>query len=99
MCWFVGEVYFYFSHTQQGQTHFLALVNVMHEHRINHRHIPFVKKSHEYTHFAVINVQSIKRCVGLVRYSSDQTEFKVTWQYARYDEQMDGRYVGRYNYL
>ena len=99
MCWFVGEVYMYFSHEQRGNKLFLAVVKVLQNNDLGRHGIPHVTKAQENNQFAVINVADIIRCVGLFRYSDEDTDYKVSWPYARYDDRMDGRISGLFSYL
>ncbi|KAG1443058.1 hypothetical protein G6F56_010812 [Rhizopus delemar] len=99
MCWFVGEVMMFFSHKQHGITRFFAAVNVMEHHHLGRHGIPEVKKNADVKHFAVINVDDIMRGVALIRYSDDETKFKVSWRYARYNERMCGKTAGHFRNL
>lgn len=93
-CWFVGEVYAYFSHKKNSEESFLAAVNVMKSHSIDIFGIPQVKRDSQSLHVAVINVEDIIRCVGLIRFSNDENVFKVTWPYAKYDDRIGNRLSG-----
>lgn len=84
----------YFSHIQNGQESFFAVVDVMSSHTIDEFDIPTVKKDLNHKHIAVINYQDIIRCVGLVRFSDNENEYKVVWQYAKFDKRINGRLAG-----
>ncbi|KAG1435813.1 hypothetical protein G6F56_013824 [Rhizopus delemar] len=99
MRWFVGEVYMYFSHEQRGNKLFFAVVKVLLNNDLGRHGIPHVTKAQENNQFAVINVADIIRCVGLFRYPDKDTDYKVSWPYARYDDRMDGRVPELFSYL
>ena len=99
MCWFVGEVYMYFSHEQRGNKLFLAVVKDLQNNDLSRHGIPHVTKTQEIIKFAVINVTDVIRCVDLFRYSDEDTDYKVSWPYARYDDRMDGRIPELFSYL
>lgn len=93
-CWFVGEVYAYFEHTYENETRFLAVVNVMKNHKLDEFNIPMVEKDTERKHFAVLDVADILECVGLLQYSTTKNKFKIIWPYMRYDDKVGGRHNG-----
>lgn len=98
-CWFVGEVYSYFSHVYSGQTRFFAVVNVMQSHDFDEFNIPHVQKDPRCLHVVVVNVVDIIRCVGLLRYSDNPNHYTVSWPYAQYEDRIDKRDPGTLNDL
>ncbi|EIE92392.1 hypothetical protein RO3G_17263 [Rhizopus delemar RA 99-880] len=93
-CWFVGEVYTYFQHTYDDQVRFLAVVDVMKNHKLDQFNIPMAEKDVEHKHFAVLDVADILECVGLLQYSATKNKFKVICPYMRYDDKVGGRHDG-----
>ncbi|KAG1448663.1 hypothetical protein G6F56_008880 [Rhizopus delemar] len=84
----------YFSHVQDGQESFFAVVDVMIHHSIDSYGVPKVKRDRTQKHIVVVHSQNIIRCVGLMRFSKHEDEFHVVWQYAKFDDMLDYRPAG-----
>ncbi|RCH95270.1 hypothetical protein CU098_011302, partial [Rhizopus stolonifer] len=75
---FVGEVYFYFEHTYCNERRFLAVVNVMKDHKFGEYLIPHVTKDPHRKHFAVMDATDVLHCVALFQYSNNQYNFRAS---------------------
>lgn len=94
-CWFVGEVYAYFEHTYKNERRFLAVINVMKDHRFGNYHIPQVTEDRLRKHFTVINVENILECVGLFQVYDNCYRYNVAWPYMDYGDKVGGRRPGQ----
>lgn len=92
--WFVGEVFTYFEHVYNNERRFLAIVNVMKEHRFGEYYIPQVVEDPSRYHFAVLNIADIIHCVGLMQYSDSPYKFNVVWSYMDYEDKIGNRKPG-----
>ena len=59
----MGEVFTYFEHVYNNERRFLAIVNVMKEHRFGEYYIPQVVEDPSRYHFAVLNIANIIQCL------------------------------------
>lgn len=94
----MGYVHCYFSHVQSGETHFLAVVEVMKKHEFGDFNIPVVTRNSRSANFrkiAVLDVADILHSVGLIQYTSSEYKYKVVWPYAKFYEKIGGRTCGR----
>lgn len=87
----------YFSHVQDGNVNFLAIVEVMKQQQFDNYNVVTVARNSRgdrYKKYAVISISNILEVVGLVRYSASDNLFKVVWPYIKYTDKIGHRPAG-----